>query len=515
MQLQDETISFNYQNAVVQPRADEEWRLQTEMQLQQLITPVRLKALMPQLMQVKTQVATERDLVDPPPNLRPLDAGFIDHPDKLLVDLRRNKEKSELGRIQTTAARLRDQVDKVVFLGIGGSYLGARALFEALRSTYHNELPYENRLGIPCIYFEGNNVDNDSLQDLLELLQNTCVNPDEPKERWATIIISKSGSTLETGAAFRIMRKEVSELYGPKSELLKKLIIPVTGVGENPIRNLFHSMGYQDDDIFTIPDRVGGRFSVFTPAGLLPAAIMGLDIKALLLGAVSMTKQFLEEPFERNLVLQYAAVTFLMAEELSKPIRGLALWSKKLEALGLWHDQLIAESLGKQGRGPTPLSCVMTRDLHSRGQQFQEGRRDKFIINVGVKSVKSAPLAVGMSDRNEDNLNEYSRKTLPVIMEAAHRGTVEAYSETVRPTADIMMPQISEFTMGQIMQMFMLATVVEGRLMGLNPYGQPGVEAYKRKMKAILRSQQNLNTQNVAVDRPASQAHIDATTRTT
>lgn len=498
MQLQDEAISFHFQNILVQPKADEEWRLQLEMQLQHFIAPTRIKALMTQLMQVKTQVATERELLDPPPSLRPCDAAFIDLPDRLLVDLRRNKERSELGRIQTTALRLRDQVDRVVILGIGGSYMGTRALFEALRSGYHNELPIEDRQGIPRIYFDGNNVDNDGLQDLLELLQKTCIDANDKNDRWATLVISKSGGTLETAAAFRVFRREVSELYGPKSDMARQLIIPVTGSGDSPLRNLFVAEGYTDDEIFTIPDRVGGRFSVFTPAGLLPVAIMGLDVRALLLGAVSITKQFLEEPFERNIVLQYALISYLMAEELNKSIRVVSVWSKKLEALGLWHDQLVAESLGKQGRGVTPISAVMTRDLHSRGQQHQEGKRDKFIINIVVKGAKSAPLAIGMADRNEDGLNEFSRKTFPVLMDAAHRGTSEAYLEAARPTVDLVLPQISEYTMGQIMQMFMLATVVEGRLMGINPYGQPGVESYKRKMKAILRAQQSLNTQNTA-----------------
>lgn len=498
MQLQDEAISFHYQNILVQPRADEEWRLQLETQLQHYLSPARIKAMMPQLMQVKTQVATERELVDPPPQLRPCDAGFIDLPDKLLVDLRRNKEKSELGRIQTTALRLRDQVDRVVVLGIGGSYMGTRALFEALRSSYHNELPIEDRQGIPRIYFEGNNVDNDGLQDLLELLQKTCIDAKDKNDRWATLVVSKSGGTLETAAAFRVFRKEVSELYGPKSDMARKLIIPVTGAGDSPLRNLFVAEGYTDEEIFTIPDRVGGRFGVFTPAGLLPAAIMGLDVRALLLGAVSMTKQFLEEPFERNIVLQYALVSHLMAEEMNKPVRVVSVWSKKLEALALWHDQLVAESLGKAGRGVTPVSAVMTRDLHSRGQQHQEGKRDKLIVNLVVKTSKTAPLAIGMADRNEDGLNEFSRKTFPVLMDAAHRGACEAYGEVGRPTVDLVLPQISEYTMGQVMQLFMLATVVEGRLMGINPYGQPGVEAYKRKMKNILRAQQSLNTQNTA-----------------
>ena len=199
-----------------------------------------------------------------------------------------------------------------------------------------------------------------------------------------------------------------------------------------------------------------------------------------------MTKRFIEEPFERNPVLQFAAVNFLMAQ--SKPIRVLSIWSKKLESLGLWYDQLLAESLGKQGVGPTPLTAVQTRDLHSRGQQHQEGARDKFINNLVVKNPSHPPIMIGMMDRNEDDLNQYNRKGLPDMQKAALRGVNQAYHDVARPTADLVLPALSEHTMGQLMQLLMLATVVEGRLMGINPYGQPGVEAYKKNMKTLLKT---------------------------
>jgi glucose-6-phosphate isomerase len=226
----------------------------------------------------------------------------------------------------------------------------------------------------------------------------------------------------------------------------------------------------------------------------------------MLLGASTMTRQFLEEPFERNPVLQLAGICYLMTQELGKPIRVLSAWSKKLEALGFWYDQLVSESLGKQGLGPTPITCVGTRDLHSRGQQHQEGRRDKLFLNLVVKQPKNAALAIGMADRNEDDLNQFSRKNYPALMEAAHKGTSEAYAEAGRPGCDITIPSLTEHTMGQLMQLLMLATVVEGRLMGINPYGQPGVEAYKRKMIQQLSSGVNMSRQNVlAPDKPAGQ----------
>lgn len=484
MQLPDEAITYQYQSLLVTP--SEEWTPASELRTQNFLSPARLKELSPRLSQVRSQILAERELQQVPLESQPLDAGFIDLPQKTLDEQRRKGDASILGRVLALAARLRDQVDRIVILGIGGSYLGARALFESLRSSYHNELPAESRLGVPRIYFEGNNVDNDALQDLLDLLQTTCVDPALREERWGIIVISKSGSTLETAAAYRVLRREAAEYYGARSEWLKKLTVPVTGTSSK-LRALCKAEGISEEDMLTIPENVGGRYSVFTPAGLLPAAVMGLDARALLLGAAAMTSRFLEEPVDRNPVLQYAAVNYLMTQELDKPLRFLSIWSKKLEAVGFWYDQLLAESLGKQGRGPTPLTVVQTRDLHSRGQQHQEGMRDRVINNLLLKTPRALPIAIGMADRNDDDLNALARKTLPDLMNAALSGTNHAYAEAARPTADITLPALSEHTMGQLLQMLMLATVVEGRLMGINPYGQPGVEAYKRHMNAALK----------------------------
>jgi glucose-6-phosphate isomerase len=175
-----------------------------------------------------------------------------------------------------------------------------------------------------------------------------------------------------------------------------------------------------------------------------------------------------------------------MTEEFGKAIRVLAIWSQKLEAFGRWYEHLLAESLGKYGRGPTPLTMVGTRDLPSRSQQHQEGPRDKVINNLVRKTPGNPPIPIAMADRNQDDLNAISRKTYPDLMDAALRGSNRAYFDAARPTADLVLPTLSEHTMGQLLQMLMLATVVEGRLMGINPYGQPGVEAYKRNMKEFL-----------------------------
>jgi glucose-6-phosphate isomerase len=484
MQLPDEAIEFNYTGALL-PHTDA-WTPLAELQAKNYLRPERVEAVKQQIMQVRQQVGAERQMTNPPPKMLPLDSAFIDLPGKLIEQYRRKGDKSEVGRILKSAERLKAEVDRVVVLGIGGSYLGARAIFDALCQTYHNELPDRMRMGRPRLYFEGNNVDNDALQDLLDLLENTCVDPNIREERWGAVVISKSGGTIETAAAYRVVRNELARYYGRTPETLKNHVIPITGPA-GKLRDLCLADGFTEDEILPVPDGVGGRFSVFSAVGLLPTAIVGLDVPALLLGASTMTQRFLSEPFERNPVLQYAAINHLMATELGKDTRVLAVWSKKLESLGMWHDQLLAESLGKQGVGPTPITVLQTRDLHSRGQQLREGTRDKLINNVLVKGTRHAPIQIGMADRNEDELNQFARKTYPDLVSAAHRGTNQAYAEVARPTTDIVLPSLSEHTMGQLMQMLMLATIVEGRLLGVNPYGQPGVEAYKRNMTAILK----------------------------
>lgn len=484
MELPDEAIDYHFQGLIASS-GGEAFTVLAELQGKNFLTLARLRGLLPLVNQVRSQIAAERDIQQPSAELKPLDAGFIDLPTRLLDEHRRKKEVSQLGRVLALAERLRQETDRVVILGIGGSYLGARALFEALCHTYHNELPAAARMGTPRIYFEGNNADNDSFSELLNLLELTCVDPEILDERWGLIAVSKSGGTLETAVAYRLLRNEMRRFYGPKSDRFRQLSVPITGA-TSKLRDLSAAEGIAADDVLSVPDNVGGRYSVFTPAGLLPAAVMGLDVRALLLGASAMTKRFLEEPFERNPVLQYGVINHLMAEELHKSTRVLAVWSSKLEALGFWHDQLVAESLGKIGRGPTPITAVMTRDLHSRGQQFQEGTRDKIINNLIVKNSKHPPQGIGMADNNQDELNQFSRRTLPDLMRAAVQGTNQAYAEVARPTADIVLPQLSEHTLGQLMQMLMLATVVEGRLSGINPYGQPGVEAYKHNMRKVL-----------------------------
>ena len=417
-----------------------------------------------------------------PHDKRPLDAGFIDLPERILTEYREQQETSELRQILATADRLREQVDRVVVLGIGGSYMGARALMEACCHPYHNHLSRAQRGSRPRVYFSGNNVDNDATQGLLDLLTENV--SDTVKDRWAIAVISKSGGTLESAVALRQYLAALRKITGDNDELVRDLVIPVTG-GHGKLYDLADALGCRS--VFRVPDGVGGRFSILSVVGLLPAAILGLDVIRLLEGAVDLNERFQNAPVGENPVLDYVAVSHLMETQRGALTRILSVWSQGLEAAGLWYDQLLAESLGKAERGALPLTVVNTRDLHSRGQQHQEGRRDKLITNLVVGSYRRDPLFVGQQPFDQDQLNELADKSLSDIMCAAIQGTNQAYHDDGRSTANLYLPRQDEATLGQLFQMLMLATVVEGRLVGINPYGQPGVEAYKRNMNAILR----------------------------
>jgi glucose-6-phosphate isomerase len=362
--------------------------------------------------------------------------------------------------------------------------MGARAMMEACCDPYHNELTRGARGSKPRMYFEGNNVDNDASASLRERLAAGGYGDTAAERRWAIVVISKSGGTMETAVAFRqFLRSLESSLGEEAAAWLGRLVIPVTG-GSGKLYELAMELGCQQ--IFAVPDGVGGRFSVLSPVGLLPAAMLGLDCVKLLEGALAMNEHFKNAAYEENVVLQYVAVNHLLAAHRGKNIRVLSVWSKALEAVGLWYDQLLAESTGKAGEGVTPLTTVNTRDLHSRHQQHQEGANDKVFNNLIVESYRTDPIAVGRSDRNQDQLNDIADKTLPDIMDAAIRGTNDALHADGRPTTDLVLPRIDTHVLGQLFQMLMIATVIEGRLLGINPYGQPGVEQYKTNMNKNL-----------------------------
>ena len=447
------------------------------------------KDIEPEILAARDEVFRDVDLLRSqatiPDAKRPLDAGFIELPRELLDEHARDRSGSLIGKIGTVAAELRENIDRLLLLGIGGSYMGARALFEALCHPYHNELNRDERRGVPRLYFEGKDIDNDVLGGLLTLLRRQCDDPRDLEKRWGIVVISKSGGTLETAVAFRLFREALEEYYGPESAESRRFVVPITGQ-RGKLRDLAVADRYPN--VFPIPDDVGGRFSVFTAVGLFPAAMLGLDIEGLLTGAADMTERFRTQPFGDNPVLDYTATCHLLETEYGQTDRVLSTWGSRLEALGFWYDQLLSESLGKDERGATPITVVNTRDLHSRGQQHQEGTRDKLITNLIITSPSTDPVAVPAvaDERDLDGLNRLRGKSLSDLLRAAIEGTNKAYADVDRPTADLVLPRLDEYSVGEVLQMFMLATVLEGRLIGINPYGQPGVEAYKKNMTEIL-----------------------------
>ena len=444
------------------------------------ITQAQFDGLKDKLVACRAEVLFQDAQLD---EKQPLDAQFLEMPERILDAYQSDRENSELGRILKTASRLGEMVDKVVVLGIGGSYMGPRALMEACCHPYHNELGRDQRGGKPRLYFEGNNVDNDWSQALLDFLEIDSKRgaPDTPESKWAIVVISKSGGTLETAASFRQFYTKLKSVVG--EEHLADYVVPVTGE-TGKLASLADAIGCKDR--YLVPDGVGGRFSVFSAVGLLPAAILGIDVVKLLESASAMNTHFRTAEMGHNVVMDYVAVNHLL-EQKGVSTRVLSVWSKSLESAGFWYDQLLAESLGKNEKGALPLTCLNSRDLHSRAQQHQEGARDKVMNNVILDSWRSDPLAIGESKWDQDELNSLAEKTLPQIMDAALNGTNLAYKEDGRPTTDLHMYAANEEGLGQLFQMLMLATVLEGRLIGINPYGQPGVEKYKKYMNKLLR----------------------------
>ncbi len=419
-----------------------------------------------------------------PDAMQPLDVGFYTLPGRLLSEYESDRQGSELGRLFKVANRMHASVDRVVVLGIGGSYMGARALMEGCCQPYWNELSRGARGSKPRMYFEGNNVDNDATQGLLHLLDANESKPAaNDADRWGLVVISKSGGTLETAGAFRHFLAALERSCGGDRAKVSALLVPVTGEG-GKLHKMATELGCSE--MFPVPDGVGGRCSVLSAVGLVPAAMLGINVIELLQGAVAMNEHFAKKSAEENIILQYVAVNHLLEKQRGINIRVMSVWSKALESVGLWYDQLAAESLGKNEMGFTPLTTVNTRDLHSRHQQHQQGKRDKVFNNIIVDDYRFDDLSIGRRTSDHDSLNEIADKTLPEIMRAAIQGTNEALLGDGRPTTNLFLPRVDELHLGQLFQMLMIATNVEGRLMGINPYGQPGVEAYKKNMNRLL-----------------------------
>jgi len=422
-------------------------------------------------------VVTDLTLMDSgeiPDQKSPLDGRFYQLPEILLEHYNTDRQTSELAQILSVARQLQDSSEAVVILGIGGSYMGAKAILESCCEPYYNELPDGQRGGRPRIYFEGNSLDNDALQSLFTRLTDS---------RWSVVVISKSGGTLETAVALRMILEALQQQYPADREEIARRVVPVTGAAGR-LDALANNLGCKS--VFRVPDGVGGRFSVLSAVGLLPAACMGVDIVQLLKGAAAMNETFRTAPVDQNPVLQYVGAAHLLEQVRAIDIRVLSVWSKALESAGLWYDQLLAESLGKAEVGATPVTAVNTRDLHSRAQQHQEGRRNKLIVNVKTRTTRTDRLQVPEWKHDDDELNQLAGRTVPELLTAAYQGTNQALQSAGRPVIDIELESTDAFSLGQFFQMMMLATVVEGRLLGINPYGQPGVEAYKNNMQSLL-----------------------------
>lgn len=414
--------------------------------------------------------------------------GFLELPHQV---------QSQVETIQACADRIAAQSDQHVVLGIGGSYLGARALISALCHPYFNELSREARQGRPRMYFEGNNMDSDAFSALIDRLPHK--GETAPERAWSLNVISKSGGTLETAVAFRLLRQLMEEHYG---EGAAERIVATTDASQGKLKALSDQKGYQR---FVIPDDVGGRYSVFSPVGLLPAAVAGISIQELLQGAQDMAG-LCAQPGLENPAYLYASLQYLSVQA-GRDISVMNIWDKGLEYLGFWYDQLAAESLGKDGQGRVPLTGVCTRDLHARGQQLQEGARNTVITNIFVQQPQHY-VSIAADAEDLDELNYLAGKPMHELLQNAYEGTNYAYARDGRPSMNLVLSDRSAYTLGALMYLFEVATLAEGYLMEINPLNQPGVEAYKNFMFGLLGREDKKEYRAEFEQRPARQENF-------
>lgn len=369
--------------------------------------------------------------------------------------------------IEATAARLRRECDYVVTVGIGGSYLGARAVVSALSAPFDEfRAPAP---GSPRLLFAGQNISEEYTADLCRLLEG---------KRFGIIVISKSGTTTEPAIAFRILREQLERQAG--KEASKRLIVAVTDARKGALRTLADKEGYET---YVIPDNVGGRFSVLTPVGLLPIAVAGYDIKALLRGAADMEKTTAEAS-DSNPAETYACMRNALYRS-GKKIELLVNFNPRLHYFSEWWKQLYGESEGKDGKGIFPASVDFTTDLHSMGQWIQQGERTIFETVVSVAEA-DMEMRIPTSDDNLDGINFMAGKRISEVNAMAEKGTRMAHVDGGVPVMRLEISRIDEYNLGQLIYFFERACGISGYLLGVNPFDQPGVEAYKRNMFALL-----------------------------
>ena len=373
-----------------------------------------------------------------------------------------------IDEINATAKTLQQECDAVVVAGIGGSYLGARMVIDALSNSFG----WLQQSQYPRILFAGNNIGEDYLSELIAYLKTV---------RFGVINISKSGTTTETAITFRLLKRLCEEQRG--KEEARKVIVAVTDAKKGAARTTADKEGYKS---FIIPDNVGGRFSVLTPVGLLPIAIAGFDIASLVKGAQDMEKQTaIDVPFNENPAAVYAATRNALYQGEGKKIEILANYQPKLHNLGEWWKQLYGESEGKDGKGIFPASVDLTTDLHSMGQWIQDGERSIFETVVSVAEPNST-LAVPSDEENLDGLNFLAGKRIDQVNKMAELGTQLAHVDGGVPNLKFTISKLDEYHIGQLIYMFEKGCGISGLLLGVNPFNQPGVEAYKKNMFALL-----------------------------
>ncbi|MEG0961336.1 MAG: glucose-6-phosphate isomerase [Lachnospiraceae bacterium] len=385
------------------------------------------------------------------------------------LDLPIDYDKEEFARMKQAAAKIQGDSEVLVVIGIGGSYLGARAAIEFLRHGFYNNVSKEIRK-TPEIYYAGNSISATYLTGLIEVIG---------ERDFSVNIISKSGTTTEPAIAFRVFKEMLEKKYG-KEEAAKR-IYATTDKAKGALKNLATEEGYET---FVVPDDVGGRFSVLTAVGILPIAVSGADIDELMKGAAAGRELALNQPFAENDAMKYAAIRNIMLRK-GKAVEVLANYEPSLHYISEWWKQLFGESEGKDQKGIFPASVDLTTDLHSMGQFIQDGARIMFetVINVAESRCE---IKIKEESVDLDGLNYLAGKNMDFVNKSAMNGTILAHTDGNVPNLMIQIPKQNEFYLGQLFYFYEFACGISGYLLGVNPFNQPGVESYKRNMFALL-----------------------------
>lgn len=385
------------------------------------------------------------------------------------VDLPKNYDKDEFERIKKAAKKIQSDSDVLLVIGIGGSYLGARACIEMIGHSFKNDLTKEERKA-PKIYFVGQNISSTYMSDLLDVIKDKDVSIN---------VISKSGTTTEPAIAFRIFKDFLEKKYG--KEEAKKRIYATTDSSKGALKKLSDEEGYET---FIIPDDVGGRFSVLTPVGLLPIATAGIDIDKIMLGASDASCDFNNENLDTNYAYQYAVIRNALHRK-GKDVELLVNYEPKLHYFSEWWKQLYGESEGKDNKGIFPASVDFSTDLHSMGQYIQEGKRILFETVLNVVDVDKH-IEIEAVENDLDGLNYLAGKNVDFVNKKAFQGTLLAHTDGQVPNLIVNVPKLDEYNFGYMVYFFEKSCAMSGYLSGVNPFDQPGVEAYKKNMFALL-----------------------------